>query len=233
MLTSEQELQEQEYRLPIHWLLRGHGLVVYQKKTELMVSLIRRYIRQDGQALDIGCGDGRGTADLDSYLRGQFGFQGIDFSERAIAFARLMAPSIRFEVQNGHRLDFDDGSFALAVSREVIEHIPPPGLPDLIGEVSRVVKKDGLFLLTTPSKRRRVPGKHFQHFTVAELHGYLSKAEFRVLEVAGYGWWPPPAYERLYRRVIGLPAFWRIQAQLGSKVMPHNRADCFVAIGVR
>jgi hypothetical protein len=88
-----------------------------------------------------------------------------------------------------------------------------------------------LFLVTTPSVLRRVPAKHFQHFSVETLRAVLEEGGFDVVQMRGFGWWPPPRFERLWRFVIGLPALWRIRVKLGTEEMPLGRADGLLAIG--
>ena len=223
-------LQEAEYRLPIHWLLNKYGLAVYLRKTELMADMVRQFGRGGGAVLDLGCGDGRGTYELSRLLGASFTFTGIDFSERAIAFARLMAPDIVFDVQRGQNLTFEQDSFDLIVAREVIEHIPPQDLDLFLDEAWRVLKPNGKILLTTPSEQRRVVEKHFQHFSARRLIEILEAATFSVLRVKGFGWWPPYSFESAYRRLIGLPSLWRIQVLLGSHEIPLKKADSLIVL---
>src|SRR6266498_1363644 len=99
-------LQEAEYYLPIHWLLKKSGSVAYSRKSDLMASMVRSAGLRSGRVLDVGCGDGRGTYDLQTRLGAAFRCEGVDFSERAIAFARLMAPAISFGIQTVLELPF-------------------------------------------------------------------------------------------------------------------------------
>ena len=230
-VVEKRDLQDSEYRLPVHWLLRRAGLVHYIRKTDLMATMIQEAGFTGGRVLSIGCGDGRGLFELSQRLGPIARYEGVDFSERAIAFARLMAPGLTFTVQDGVALQYPSGSITLAMAREVIEHVPPDDLPAFVREAHRVLKPGGLFLVTTPSILRRVPDKHFQHFSVEKLRDVLEEGGFSVVQMRGFGWWPAPRFERLYRFVIGLPTLWRIRVRLGTHEMPLHRADDLLAIG--
>lgn len=227
-------LQEEEYRLPHHWLAHKHGLARYQAKTATMAAQIERSGLGGGDVLDVGCGDGRGTKDLADLLGDSFRCRGVDFSERAIAFARLMAPDLSFDVQDGEELGFPDGSFDLVVAREVIEHVPEEDVAGFVEELRRVLRPGGRLVVTTPTTNRRVPDKHFQHFTEASLRAALeTDGGFEVEVVEGLGWFPGNRrVERVYRYVIALPALWRIDAWCGTRPLPPRRADGLICLAV-
>lgn len=225
-------LQEDEYRLPHHWILRKHGLANYLHKSDRIAELVRGAGCTGGAALDVGCGDGRGTHELATRLGAAFEWTGVDFSERAIAFARLMAADLNFEVQDGERLTAGDATFDLVVAREVIEHVPPDEVGGFVAELRRVLKPGGLLVVTTPTTNRRVPEKHFQHFTEESLRSALeAEGGLRVERVEGLGWFPSgPRLERAYRYVIALPALWRVDAWSGSRPLPPARADDLLVV---
>lgn len=52
------------------------------------------------------------------------------------------------------KLGFKDGFFDVVVFSETIEHLEPRKLGFVLGEVRRVLKRDGLFLLTTINRKR-------------------------------------------------------------------------------
>lgn len=225
-------LQEGEYRLPHHWVLRKHGLANYLHKSDRLAELVRGAGCAGGAALDVGCGDGRGTHELATRLGPAFTWTGVDFSERAIAFARLMAEDLRFEVQDGERLAAADGAYDLVVAREVIEHVPPPDVGSFVAELRRVLAPGGVLVVTTPTTNRRVPEKHFQHFTEGSLRAAIEGGGgFRVERVEGLGWFPGGGrLERAYRYVIALPALWRLDAWNGSRALPPAKADDLLVV---
>lgn len=227
---TRRRLQDEEYYLPVHWLLKKAGRVHYEKKTKLMAELVIRANGECGAALDVGCGDGRGTADLQRLLESWYRFVGVDHSERAIAFARLMAPWLEFQVASGETLPFEESTFRLVTAREVLEHIEPDCVERFLGEIRRVMVLGGLFLVATPSVNRRVPPKHFQHFSEEGLRRLLVSKGFEVLFVRGFGWWPGPRWEKAYRRLISLPGCWRIHVRLGCCEEKPCKADDLIVL---
>ena len=101
----------------------------------------------DGKlALDLGCGTGEFTGFLS-----ELGFRavGVDVSENALAEARNRYPGLAFEViPRDGRLPLSETSVDLVWSSEVIEHVFD--VAGWVAEASRVLKPNGLMVLTTP-----------------------------------------------------------------------------------
>jgi len=91
-------VQEDFYHLPYHWFPERR-LQQYerQEKQRIIFELIGKYAPKVQRYLDVGCGDGRWTADIYNYLGYNVSASGIDFSERAITFAKLITPDIDFQ----------------------------------------------------------------------------------------------------------------------------------------
>lgn len=112
------------------------------------------------RVLDLGCGTGYGTERLAAVAQEIIG---VDVSERAITHARqqFTAGNLSFR-QIGllpeHPLPFDDDSFDVIVSFQVIEHIRAVG--GYLDEVRRVLRPEGDFLCVTPDRTHRLlPGQ--------------------------------------------------------------------------
>lgn len=232
-IQEKQALQEQEYYLPYHWLMRKGSKEVQMRKLELVARMAGQALRSGGRALDLGCGDGKHTSELQRIFQGRLQFTGVDFSERAITYARMLAPHIRFDVQDAKQAGFPDASFDLVVSIEVIEHIPIPEVPAFLLEIRRLLKPGGVVVLTTPTPNRPLDEKHFQHFDENIMRGYLTDAGFEVREVAGFGQTLPPWLDKVYRYFIDLPACWRFQKMVQGKILPVAKANCIVVSAVK
>jgi len=89
--------------------------------------------------LDIGCGAGYGTRGI-----------GIDVSHEALAYARAHFPDAIFVQASADQLPFDAETFDLVTAFEVIEHLER--WPDLLAEANRVLKPQGILLVSTPNK---------------------------------------------------------------------------------
>jgi ubiquinone/menaquinone biosynthesis C-methylase UbiE len=90
--------------------------------------------------LDIGCGQGEITNYI-STLNG-YDVTGIDISAEKIKFC---SETYRFKTitGNGYSLPFENNSFDLVISTEVLEHQEHPDL--FLNEAKRVMKKQGIF----------------------------------------------------------------------------------------
>lgn len=116
-------------------------------------------IKRETKILDLGCGRG----DLVFYLSKKEGAKvvGIDYSDDAIAIAKKVlgkqAAEIKknaiFKVMSAKKLSFPDNHFDTVVSIDVFEHIYKEELEEVMGEISRVLKRGGTLLIRTePNK---------------------------------------------------------------------------------
>jgi SAM-dependent methyltransferase len=113
-----------------------------------------------GRVVDVGAGSGRATIGLllarprvtvtavDIYK----GYYGIDDNTpgRLMANARIAGVADRAEVKVGdaRELPLDSGIYDGVISIAAIDHLPRAGIPKALGEVARVLKPGGEFLLT-------------------------------------------------------------------------------------
>jgi 2-polyprenyl-3-methyl-5-hydroxy-6-metoxy-1,4-benzoquinol methylase len=126
--------------------------------------------------LDLGCGDGRLTAELHNE---GLPIEGVDFSRRGIEKARREHPDVTFHVQDiaepfpleAHR------KYDLVVSVEVIEHLLLPR--NLFRRADEILSPGGQLLVTTPyhgylkNLALSVAGKWDKHFTVHWDYGHI------------------------------------------------------------
>ena len=99
-------------------------------------------------ALDVGCGGGLLA---EEFARLGFGVTGIDPSRSSLLTARDHAAAsglaIRYLAGAGERLPFAAESHDVVVCCDVLEHVESPG--QVIAEISRVLKRGGVFLYDT------------------------------------------------------------------------------------
>jgi len=104
--------------------------------------------RSGWRAIDYGCGIGRLVEPLSRDLREVIG---VDISDEMVrqASERLAGnPRVRFQaLANDGRLPFPDGSFDLAWSVYVFQHLPRAAFHSAMKEISRVVRPGGTFLV--------------------------------------------------------------------------------------
>ena len=97
-----------------------------------------------GRVGDLGCGPGRITGHLHALGLEVFG---VDLSPVMVAVARRAHPRLPFEVGSLLALPVRDDSLAGAVAWYSVIHTPPDGLPDVVGELVRVVRPGGWLVL--------------------------------------------------------------------------------------
>ena len=102
------------------------------------------------RVVDVACGEGYGAALL---ARTAAHVTGVDLSSEAVALARRRygtAPNLEFLEGRCEAIPVAEGSADLVVSFETLEHLEEPRA--LIAQASRVLRPDGLFVVSTPNK---------------------------------------------------------------------------------
>lgn len=120
--------------------------------------LSAQYVVKGRTVLDIASGSGYGTASL---AKTATHVTGVDVSKEAIDYARenYSAENIDYKLGDGRNIPLEDTSVDIVVSFETIEHIEDYRF--FMSEVKRVLKPDGLFLLSTPNDVEFAEGNHF------------------------------------------------------------------------
>jgi len=158
------------------------------------------------RVLEIGFGEGYGA----NYLAEEAGeMVGIDLAPGNIprAQAKYRRSNLRFLRMEGTKLDFPDGSFDVVGSFQVIEHIPEPQLPTYLTEIRRVLRANGVAVISTLNLDHNMkPGKlyqklcyHEKEFTGPELCRLLERFFPRVELHGLYLTWPHRIMLRLKR----------------------------------
>lgn len=167
-----------------------------------------------GRVLDVACGSGHGTLLLAKIADRVYG---IDSNEQAIASAQKLAKikrNVVFQKGDANRLPFPDHFFDAVVSFETIEHLP--NWRTFLLELKRVVKSEGLFLLSTPDRSvtqnivvdttYRNPF-HLREFTLPELKKILSQY-FTVESVYGQFIYRASPIRSLLRDLLRIAVGW-------------------------
>ena len=139
------------------------------------------------RVLEVGCGDGYGSAYLAKVAAEVVG---IDYEKDVIAQARekYTDRNLSFIDGDAASLQFEDKSFDIVCSFQVIEHIPEDALPRYLSEIKRVLKDEGTFYLSTLNLEHSMKSPHTyqkniahcREFKLDELKGVLSKIFPRV-----------------------------------------------------
>jgi 2-polyprenyl-3-methyl-5-hydroxy-6-metoxy-1,4-benzoquinol methylase len=144
------------------------------------------------RVLDVGCGEGRFTAEL---ARRGFAVVGVDVAEEPLRRAHAREPALELRIVPAEgRWPLADASFDLVWAGETIEHVA-----DTVGwlsELRRVLRAGGQLLLSTPAHGRlrmlalALSGTAFErHFDprADHLRFYSRRTLTRLLADLGFG----------------------------------------------
>jgi SAM-dependent methyltransferase len=158
--------------------------------------------------LDLGCGEGYGTAELAGVARLAVGLDR-DASTLRRARARSPGPRLAWVAGQAEALPFADGAFDLVCCFQVLEHLADPAR--FLGEARRVLAPGGRLLLTTPNRPAVLAGlnpHHAREYDAASLRALLAPVFPRVELLGVYGSARVLAYRArnraLVTRLVGL-----------------------------
>ncbi|MCD5396277.1 MAG: class I SAM-dependent methyltransferase [Candidatus Pacebacteria bacterium] len=105
---------------------------------------LKKFIQKGDRILDLGCGNGRLYE-----IKNETEYFGVDFSEKMIEIAKKRYPQGKFLVADAFSLPFKDHFFDKVFCLSVFHHIPSKFYREqFLKETKRVLKKDGLLVLT-------------------------------------------------------------------------------------
>ncbi len=172
---------------------------------------------QGKYVLDAGCGAGQGA----NYVAANAAraVVAVDIDPEAVGFAQgyFQRDNLKFSVMSVERLSFPDNTFEAVTSIEVIEHLYHHDW--YLAGIARVLKPEGIYILSTPNKRRTSPTPggmwpaHTREFYIHELRDMLSQ-HFSKIEIWGES---IPLYEHHpLRKVV------RYLAPLFKPILPRR-----------
>lgn len=158
--------------------------------------LARAYCR-DKDVLDVASGEGYGSAYLAQVARSVVGVE-IDPGAVAHAAESYKSANIRFLVGDAKSLPLENASVDVVVSFETLEHFF--GQAAFIREVRRVLRPDGLFIISTPDRDNYSP--HFVPPNIDHVKE-LNRVEFGRMLSGTFPW----VVQMLQRPMIGSAIF--------------------------
>jgi ubiquinone/menaquinone biosynthesis C-methylase UbiE len=150
----------------------GSGVVDHLHRYALTLNFIKNKI-----VIDIACGEGYGSNLMSKYA---LKVTGVDISEEAVLHATKKYESNNLDFKTGaaDKIPLDDHSVDVVVSFETLEHHDKH--KEMMTEVKRVLKKDGVFIISTPEKenyQKVDPNNifHVKELNLQEFHELISE----------------------------------------------------------
>lgn len=175
-----------------------------EERFEKRYPIILEMVGTNKKVLDIGCGKGL----LSSLIQKQNNnVIGIDISDKALKETERKGIKVK-KVNLEDGLPFSNDGFDCVVCSEVIEHLFDP--LKLLKEIRRVLKNDGLVIITIPNiahlirrliflfgvfpedhQKYRTSGtskwEHIRFYTLKSVKQLVDEAGFNVVEIKGVG----------------------------------------------
>jgi len=141
-------------------------------------------ISENSFVLEVGCGEGYGTNLLSQHSGKIIGLD-VDKDTIAHSSGKYGAENCLFRTYDGVKIPYEDNTFDTVVSFQVIEHIQDD--INYVSEIYRVLKRNGIFILTTPNRTNRLkPGQkpwnrfHIREYYPEELEKILNNKFYDV-----------------------------------------------------
>lgn len=158
-------------------------------KRNLITYFIQSLIKKSASILEIGCGGGRLSLELQ-----QLGYKLIstDFEPSAVHYTKESGISHSFVSNSGEGVPIKDETIDLIVMTDVLEHIKDHTLT--IQECGRVLKKGGYIVITVPAYPCLFSSwdhwnKHYRRYTKKQL---IHLAEISHLKIKKLTFWNIP-----------------------------------------
>jgi 2-polyprenyl-3-methyl-5-hydroxy-6-metoxy-1,4-benzoquinol methylase len=183
-LSEQQVKQEVQYAYPYHYIPQWDGHNFSQTQNLALGFEYLSYLhfvmgkaKQIGfkSLLDVGCGDGRFLYEI-SQRFSDYQLAGLDYSQRAIDFAKIIMRETKVECVCGNIRDQDlfKKKFDIITLIETLEHVKFDEVKPFLTGIDNYLKEDGSFIITVPSKNVDLNKKHYQHFDLNSLKDALS-----------------------------------------------------------
>jgi len=149
------------------------------------LKMIHKFKQPQGRILDIGCYEGYFLYEARKHGWECYGV------EPNVGGARYAIEQLKLDVKQCvlEKAGFEENYFDIVTAFATLEHVPNP--LTLLREVRRIVKEDGLLVVSVPaipfylklirSKWRMFIGDHYYFFTDTSMAKLLAKANFNLI----------------------------------------------------
>jgi len=193
------------------------------------------YIK-DKRVLEVGFGEGYGVGRLSENCSS---YDAVDVTDEWIESAKRKygRENVTFRLYDGKVLPYEDQSFDVVISMQVIEHIKD--YKNYLLEIKRVLRPSGLAILGTPNKKAMISGVnpyHYKEFSCDELKKEI-EAIFKNADI--YGLFGSNRYmvlkegeQRLAKRILAIDPF-ELRRFIPKTLIRHLYATAFWFVNLR
>lgn len=174
----------------------GERFIVGQAVDDITIEHLQRYksithIVKGKKVLDAACGEGYGSNILSQYATS---VTGIDISNEAVTYAKehYKRDNLKYICASIENIPLEDHSIDVIVSFETIEHVNADLQEKFLQEIKRVLKPDGILIMSSPDKRTYSDLRNYNNiYHVHELYKNefeeLLKKHFRYIKLFSQG----------------------------------------------
>jgi len=175
----------------------GEQLILGMTSKRVMNDHLARYrfassFVKGKKVLDAACGSGYGTRLLKK--AGAEFICGIDKSKEVVLYAQRHhgLRGCEFKYGDVTNLPFENNFFDVVISFETIEHLDEETQNNFLKEIRRVLKENGIFIISTPNKKILAPHKeksdnpyHLKELYFKELLELIKKHRYEIVDIRG------------------------------------------------
>lgn len=161
---------------------------LWRRTTEILSALEEFAPKPVKDIIDLGAADGR-MLHMIHRKYPQARCVGVEYNQDLVDFGKTKFSNLELIQGDILSLDFPDDSFDVAIATAVIEHLPDPG--KATREARRVLKRGGIFVLTSPDPfweylatkvGHLKDGQHNKVMNLSQLSNLIKQNGFVVLK---------------------------------------------------
>ncbi len=127
-------------------------------EVSLLEKILDNFMAQ--KSLEIGCGYARLTPWIANHSKEHYA---IEPTKKLYDWAKLLYPEVQFTQASCDKIPYPDNYFDLVITWTVLQHIPPGRFKKSIEEIKRVVKNDGILVITEFTQKTSDPTTTWGH----------------------------------------------------------------------
>lgn len=187
---------------------KKHTLQMEDGMTQERINISAKFLPKNvKRVLDIGIGYGFIEEILLQKIK-NIEIYGNDISPIAVDYLKSKFPGI-YKVESIYDMNYSGNFFDAIFLLEVLEHIPPSKTFSVLGNIKKMLKKGGVFILSVPmneglEQMKNNPNSHVRIYTKSLIMAELEIAGFEVLSYKTIY-----AFASLYWLKSNLAKFWK------------------------